>query len=221
MLLSDTREEAVVSLVWLCLEYQRLNKVWNSMRHLPSILSIVAITASLLPGCRAERAPEHPRTGNEPAAPPAAAADTGSYQGGTSPLAADTGAGAVTGGAPPRLWSGPELTGRVRQFLAAIDRGDEDSFRGMLSSRSQSHITEFGAQREIWSVANESLGDIDDLQVRVLGGNRDSVALLMQGERMVEGDTTDEALIISLLREGGEWKIMYPGLQHPRSDQRK
>lgn len=136
----------------------------------------------------------------------------------------DTQASVGTPGAPipaPPAWTHEQLESRVRGFLSAIHNGDETAFRGMLSSRSTRHIQEFNAQREIWTVASDALGTIDGLRLRVLGGSRDSVALLIRGQRVVEGDTTAEPLIISLLREEREWKVMYPGLQYPEGHLRR
>ncbi|MEO8272299.1 MAG: hypothetical protein ABI557_21505, partial [Aureliella sp.] len=69
---------------------------------------------------------------------------------------------------------------------------------------------------DIWKGALETLGNIDNRRVRVIGGTRDSAALLIEGLRLIDSERVDDPIVVQLLREDGHWKVMYPGLLYPK-----
>ncbi len=78
-----------------------------------------------------------------------------------------------------------------------------------------------GSRDKIWAAARTTLGDIEERKITVIGGSRDSVALRIDGRRLIDGRREDDPIIIHLLREGSAWKVMYPGLLYPEHDLRK
>lgn len=118
---------------------------------------------------------------------------------------------------PPPAWTAPEMVGHVEQFLSTIHKGDRTTFAAMLSERSRKTLSDLHASDEIWGIATDALGSIQHQQISVIGGSRDSVALLIRGERKVEGEETNDPIVMSLLHEEGAWKVMYPGLQYPNN----
>jgi hypothetical protein len=111
----------------------------------------------------------------------------------------------------------------VGRFIAVIDSGNQDRFWEMLSARSIGQIDrgELAARDTIWSAARATLGDIRNRHISVLGGSPDSVALLIEGLRLIDSQRVADPVIVHLLRENGRWKIMYPGLIYPQHDKRK
>lgn len=120
-------------------------------------------------------------------------------------------------------WNRAELVEGTRAFVDAIDSGREQQFWGSLSKRSARMIDQgrLGTRDRIWAAARATLGDIEERKITVIGGSRDSVALRIDGRRMIDGRREDDPIIIHLLREGRGWKIMYPGLLYPEHDLRK
>jgi hypothetical protein len=114
-------------------------------------------------------------------------------------------------------WTDREVIGNVNQFLGTIEHKDRAAFMAMLSDRSLHQLNDFHATEEIWGIATDALGDIRHRQISVIGGTRDSVALMIRGERTVEGEETDDPIVMNLLRENGSWKVMYPGLLYPNN----
>jgi hypothetical protein len=145
-----------------------------------------------------------------------------------APIDSATTGGAVTGGTPgtptpgaqgsSQGWKRSELVQGVQAFITAIDSNDQAKFWRSLSRRSMGWIEkgELGSKQEIWSAARETLGDIRDRHITVIGGSPDSVALQVDGLRMIDGARQSDPIIIDLLREGSEWKVMYPGLMYPQ-----
>lgn len=183
-------------------------------------------------GC-ADRTPEPPARSGDSTRQPAQPAPTMQ----TPPAAqsddtASTAPHAVTGG-PSRQsapsthlspgWNRAELVEGTRAFVDAIDSGHEEQFWGSLSKRSTRLIDQgkLGSRDKIWAAARTTLGDIEERKITVIGGSRDSVALRVDGRRMIDGQREDDPIIIHLLREGRDWKIMYPGLLYPEHDLRK
>jgi hypothetical protein len=127
---------------------------------------------------------------------------------------------------PTSVWTTPssdpslsrdrqEVLETMQSFFESIERGNEAQFHRMLSARSAKYLEELQAQGEIWDVARQSIGAIDNRKVSIVGGTRDSVALLVRDSTKGEPDSTSTDRIIITLREGGRWKIMYPGAINP------
>jgi len=188
------------------------------------IILLLSIAALLLPACNRERPEQTP----EPSTPDTAAAtgpdtittpappDTPVTTGAPAPV--PSGQMPVTGTGPAQGWKRAELLDGVQQFITAIDSGDQAKFWSSLSRRSMGWIDkgELGPKQEIWTAARETLGDIKSRRITVLGGTADSVALQIDGMRMIDGARQSDPVIIELLREEGEWKVMYPGLLYPQ-----
>jgi hypothetical protein len=158
-------------------------------------------------GCRAE-APERPPQRPAEGPSPTVTVDT------SGPSFADS---AVTGVQAPDHGQRERIDRTARTFLSAIETGDERTFGHMLSMRSRNFIKDIDATREIFAVAQDALGSVRGRSLTLLGGTPDSVALLLRGRRVDVADTAEEELILILLREKDEWKLMYPGLLRPRS----
>lgn len=198
------------------------------------LLSSLALT-SLAAGCRTDVREEPPPatdTLQAPAAETPAAPSTPD----TSSLT-DTATGGVsidTGGTRPTTgdarpasngpgWNRAELVKGVQGFVTAIDSNNQSQFWGSLSARSMEMVdrSRLTTREEVWKAARETLGDIENRRITVIGGSRDSVSLRIEGLRMIDGVREDDPVIIHLLREGGAWKVMYPGLLYPQHHLRR
>lgn len=182
-----------------------------------------------LSACGGNRPGEEPRGGAADTAtvpsPPAAAPDTGTattdtLSGTTVPDGPGPGPGA-TGAGPG--WNRTELVQGMQRFITAIDSGDREMFWNSLSERSLRQIQKEGAgsRDEVWSTARQTLGDIQNRRITVIGGTADSVALLIDGLRMIDSSRQNDPVIVHLLHERGDWKVMYPGLLYPAHHLRK
>ncbi len=186
------------------------------------IILLLAIAPLLLPACNRERPEQTPGPADTPAvampdtiAAPAAT-DTPVTTG--TPLPVPSGQTPLPAPGPTRGWKRAELLEGVQTFITAIDSGDQAKFWSSLSRRSMGWIDkgELGPKQEIWTAARETLGDIRDRRITVLGGTADSVALQIDGMRMIDGVRQSDPIIIELLREESQWKVMYPGLLYPQ-----
>ncbi|MBS1911675.1 MAG: hypothetical protein JST22_06800 [Bacteroidetes bacterium] len=154
-----------------------------------------------------------------PAAGIGGRADTASAPAnGTNGIAAST-PHAQTGPA----WNRAELVNGVQQFVTAIDSNNQAAFWLSLSRRSLRLIDggHLASRDQIWKDARETLSDIRDRHITVIGGSRDSVALQIDGKRLIDGERESDPIIIQLLREQNQWKVVYPGLLYPEHDLRK
>ncbi len=175
----------------------------------PRIHALLLPLALTLVSCRNDSVEQTPRLAprgatEAPAAAPATPGDSGVT-------------GAPVAGVPqsaPR-WTEREVVGQVEGFLSTIKRGDRDAFMSKLSRRSKGVLSDLHATDEVWGVAVDAFDDIGHRKISVIGGSADSVATLISGERTVEGEETSDPVIMSLLREDGDWKVMYPGLLYP------
>jgi hypothetical protein len=111
----------------------------------------------------------------------------------------------------------------VQRFITAIDSSDSDLFWRSLSERSMVQIDrgQLGSRDDIWSSAQQTLGDIENRRITVIGGRTDSVALRIDGMRLIDSVRENDPIIIHLLREQGDWKVMYPGLLYPQHHLRR
>lgn len=179
----------------------------------------------------------HMDTGAAPAShsdtsPPQAGAQAGS-QIDTTSAAPQTGmqSGAQTSGGDEHhaaaqtgpAWNRAELVTGVQSFVTAIDSNNQKAFWGSLSARSLRMIDHdrLASRDQIWKDARETLSDIQNRRITVIGGSRDSVALRIDGKRLIEGERENDPIIIQLLREQRQWKVVYPGLLYPEHDLRK
>jgi hypothetical protein len=69
---------------------------------------------------------------------------------------------------------------------------------------------------DVWKTARQTLGDIQNRRITFIGGTRDSASLLVEGLRLVDSERVADPVIVHMLREGGAWKVMYPGLLYPQ-----
>lgn len=120
-------------------------------------------------------------------------------------------------------WNRTELVEGVQRFITAIDSNNKDQFWSSLSQRSLNMADRGGiaTRDEIWSTARQTLADIENRRITVIGGRTDSVALRIDGLRLIDSVREDDPIIIHLLREENAWKVMYPGLLYPRHHLRK
>ncbi len=120
-------------------------------------------------------------------------------------------------------WKRTELVQGMQRFITAIDSGDREMFWSALSERSLSRIGkgQLGTREEIWTAARQTLGDIEDRRITVIGGSHDSVALRIDGRRLIDSMREEDPIIVHLLREHNIWKVMYPGLLYPMHHLRK
>lgn len=120
-------------------------------------------------------------------------------------------------------WKRDDLVRDVSTFLNAIERNDSAVFISSLSRRTRRMIAADSSITEgrIWEGARNTIGTIEDRQITLIGGRNDSVALRIEGKRTVDGVVTTDPVEIDLLREGGKWKVAYPGLHYPMSHQRR
>jgi hypothetical protein len=180
--------------------------------------AIAAGSLLLLPSCRDEAPQSAPRDTTAARPTPASPESTvrlDSAAHGASDTASRAGASRWT--APPTPAVQREqaaVLDAVNRFFGTIDAGDAERFRGMLSARSLDVLASMEAEKAALPIAREALGSIRDRRLRFLGGTADSVALLLSGNRTEADSVVREDLIVSLLRENGTWKIMYPGVQH-------
>jgi hypothetical protein len=109
------------------------------------------------------------------------------------------------------------------QFIRVIDSGNQDAFWGMLAERSHNLIERdrLTTADDVWKTARQTLGDIQDRRISVIGGTRDSASLLVEGLRLIDSERVADPVIVHMLREGGAWKVMYPGLLYPQHHLRK
>lgn len=202
-----------------------------SYSHLIPFLALAIITG----GCRSDIPENNAPTADTLAAP---AAETTAHAPATStPLATDTGSGIATidtSGVRPSSadarpsgigpgWNRAELVQGVQGFVSAIDSNNQTQFWSSLSARSMELIdrSKLASREEVWKAARETLADIENRRITVVGGNRDSVSLKIEGLRMIDGVREEDPIIIHLLREKGAWKVMYPGLLYPLHDRRR
>ncbi len=108
-------------------------------------------------------------------------------------------------------------------FVSAIDSGNQAAFWRSISSRSLALVERerLATREQVWRAAQASLADIQNRRITVVGGSRDSVALRIDGLRLVDGAREDDPILIHMRREAGAWKVDYPGLQYPMHDLRK
>lgn len=120
-------------------------------------------------------------------------------------------------------WQRAELVQGVQRFITAIDSNDSEMFWQSLSQRSLAMADRGGlaTRDEIWTAARQTLGNIERRRITVIGGRADSVALRIDGLRMIDSMRVDDPVIVHLLREQGDWKVMYPGLLYPQHHLRK
>lgn len=120
-------------------------------------------------------------------------------------------------------WNRAELVSGVQQFVTAIDSNNQTAFWHSLSRRSLRLIDggQLASHDQIWKDARETLSDIRERRITVIGGSRDSVALQIDGKRLIDGERESDPIIIQLLREQNQWKVVYPGLLYPEHDLRK
>lgn len=141
-----------------------------------------------------------------------------------SPL--DTGRAHAAPAAPRGYWSESpstgasapptereQVTGALGDFFTTISSGTEAELKGRLSARSLELLRSMNAESEVWPIAREALGSIRDRRLQFIGGTPDSAALLVTGVRAFNDTLLPAAIILSVLREDGVWKIMYPGAQ--------
>jgi hypothetical protein len=205
-----------------------------SMRTLSLALLAAIAVATSITGCRSDR-PEEARTADTAAvpAPTPTTPDESTYTDSDSVASLDTvpmdeptapGLPATNGspGSGP-AWKRTELVKGVQEFVTAIDSNNQEQFWGSLSKRSIRWIDDgkLAPRAEIWSAARQTLGDIENRRITVIGGTRDSVALKIEGLRMIDNVREDDPVIIHLLREEGAWKVMYPGLLYPKGHLRR
>jgi hypothetical protein len=189
---------------------------------MPSLLLRPALSLLLLvlviDGCRRERPEQVPRpdSTSTSSADPAPSA--------TTPL--DTPRAQAPPSAAPSYWTGgtqaPEPTvekdrrevlSTLDGFFTTISGGSEREFRSRLSTRSIEFLKTYDPDGSVWAIAKEALGTLGNRRTEFLGGRPDSAAVLVSGAR-AGGDTAmPGAIILSVLRENGEWKVMYPGAQ--------
>jgi hypothetical protein len=120
-------------------------------------------------------------------------------------------------------WKRTELVQGVQRFITAIDSGGRDMFWSSLSERSTRQIDrgQLGPRDEIWNAARQTLGNIEKRRITVIGGSPDSVALRIDGLRLIDSIRQEDPIIIHVLHEKGDWKVMYPGLLYPMHHLRK
>lgn len=125
------------------------------------------------------------------------------------------------GGTPS--WNRTELVEGVQRFITAIDSNNRELFWSSLSKRSLNMADRAGiaTRDEIWSTARQTLADIENRRITVIGGRADSVALRIDGLRLIDSVRENDPIIIHLLREQDTWKVMYPGLLYPGHHMRK
>lgn len=193
-------------------------------------VTFTALLSLALQACGGNRPGEEPRgttadTATPPSAAPAAPPDTGTFMsdtlgGTTAPNAPGPGPGAPGSGPG---WNRTELVQGMQRFITAIDSGDREKFWNSLSERSLRQIEkgEFGPRDQIWSTVRQTLGDIQNRRITVIGGTSDSVALQIDGLRMIDSSRQNDPVIVHLLHERGDWKVMYPGLLYPMHHLRK
>jgi hypothetical protein len=196
----------------------------RSMRLLPLALLTALVLATITnSGCRTnrpEQAPSDTTAANAPAPdsgpqmPPDLASDTITHTD-SAPPSVPPAAPGPAGNGP--AWKRAELVEGVQEFVTAIDSNNESRFWGSLSRRSLTWIDEgkLASRAEIWKAARQTLADIENRRITVIGGSRDSVALKIEGMRLVDGARENDPVIIHLLREQGQWRVMYPGLLYP------
>jgi len=196
------------------------------LRILLALAFAVAINA-----CRLEKPGPEPVADDTASQPPATPADTSASPMGTGEpfdtSASGTtigtpGSGAVTGEGS-QGWNRAELIQGVQHFIAAIDSTDSEMFWHSLSERSLTQIDRghLGSRDEVWTTARQTLGDIENRRITVIGGRTDSVALRIDGLRLIDSVRENDPIIIHLLRERGGWKVMYPGLLYPQHHLRR
>lgn len=114
-------------------------------------------------------------------------------------------------------WRREDLVRDVSTFLDAIERNDSAAFISSLSRRTRAMIAADSSITEgrVWEGARNTIGTIRNRKVTLLGGRNDSVALRIEGKRSVDGVETTDPVDIDLLREGGKWRVAYPGLHYP------
>ncbi|HVZ39383.1 MAG TPA: hypothetical protein VHI13_08910 [Candidatus Kapabacteria bacterium] len=174
-----------------------------------------------------------PRMDTEAAAPRRTIASYSDTSAAGSGARADTTSAPATGAngiavATPHAETGPawnraELVSGVQQFVTAIDSNNQTAFWHSLSRRSIRLIDggHLASHDQIWKDARETLSDIRERRITVIGGSRDSVALQIDGKRLIDGERESDPIIIQLLREQNQWKVVYPGLLYPEHDLRK
>lgn len=115
-------------------------------------------------------------------------------------------------------WRREDLVRDVSTFLNAIEQNDSAAFMASLSRRTRAMI-EFDSSitaARIWNGARNTIGAIKGRKITLLGGRLDSVALRIEGTRIVDGVATGDPVEIDLLRERGQWRVAYPGLHYPQ-----
>jgi hypothetical protein len=199
-----------------------------SMRTLAISLPALALAAVVLSGCRPDRPEQSPATERPATQPAQVRTDTATAAAAHDTVAtADTFALEQPGVSPgpagngrarrAPAWNRSELVKGVQGFVTAIDSNNQELFWGSLSRRSIGMIDggKLAPRADVWNAARQTLGDIQNRRITVVGGSRDSVALKIEGLRLVDGVREDDPVIIHLLHEGTEWKVMYPGLLYP------
>ncbi len=192
-------------------------------------LTVTLFLSLALSACGGNRPAEEPGGGSAdtatvpspaPALPDTGTAATDTLGGATVPDGSGPGPGAP--GTGPG-WNRTELVQGMQRFITAIDSGDREKFWNSLSERSLRQIEKGGAgsRDEIWSTARQTLGDIQNRRITVIGGTSDSVALLIDGLRMIDSSRQSDPVIVHLLHERDDWKVMYPGLLYPTHHLRK
>jgi hypothetical protein len=189
-----------------------------------ALFTALLLAASTGSGCRSNRPEQPPQATPAPAAtqsPAPSPSDTIVHidtSAASTPPAQTTGEPASPGaGHIAPAWNRAELVNGVQEFVTAIDSNNEERFWSSLSSRSLKWIDQgkLASRDEVWKAARQTLADIENRRITVIGGSRDSVALEIEGMRMIDGSRENDPIIIHLLREKGAWRVMYPGLLYP------
>lgn len=197
----------------------------NSSFSRLAMIAMLAVAAPFLgSACRTD-APETARPIDSSTQAPSSSLTPDTMATVDSAILVDTGTVGITG-APPAPggvdhgWKRSELVAGVRSFINAIDSNDQELFWRSIATRSIQQIErgQLGASREeVWTAARQTLGDIQDRRITVIGGSRDSVALQIDGLRLIDSVRTNSPIIVHLLLEKNVWKVMYPGLLYPKN----
>jgi hypothetical protein len=182
-----------------------------------SPLRALFIATVVLIGCRPDTPEVAPPGDTVPAAPAPVATETPTVTDTARRQNPDGGSGYWTAG-PSTQESALEKEKRevlatLGTFFTTVETGSEEQFKRQLAARSLELLKAYDAESSVWPIAKEALGSLGNRRIRFLGGVPDSAALLVSGERTTGDTALPGAIVLSVLRENGEWKVMYPGAQ--------